>query len=150
MKMFNSILKRFGMNIASAYEKELTRLIQATHANPKGYNVEQLKLMISLAVERNLIVSDASADGNITKKLLYLMLNVNDDDIQRVYIPRESYPEFDPWGEEYGMKFTRVKELNHGGILMDHYSNELSGALPSNCDSLLVAVGSKNILLGAC
>lgn len=150
-----NLLKSLGIGAAVAAVTNPQVLAEQATAQikkePEQYSLASLKEMLKYGTDRNMIVYDCNAQGNLTKKLLYLMLNVADDDIHHMYIPRDSFPvDFDPWEKVYGITFTRTKELNEDGELTKYYTDELKGSFMSGYFSPIIAVGKKDILLGMC
>ena len=109
----------------------------------------QLRKLIEEGVERNLMVFDCDGNGDFTQRLVYLMLNVADEDIDHMFIPRDCYPNFDHVRGIYGVTFSVVKELNEDGKLTTYFKDTLNGSFPVGKGSLVLAIGKKTILLGA-
>ena len=73
---------------------------------------EELRARIEKGVERNLIVFDPEATGAVTKRLIYTMWSISLDKLTRLHIPTETFPEFDFYERQYGVKIVRDRRLN--------------------------------------
>lgn len=107
----------------------------------------ELNGRIKDAVEKNILFYDPDGEGNITKRLVYLMYGHSDDLLERVLIPTDVYPEFDFSEPLYGVKFVRDKRLNYEGSKKIIEEHEIS--YPCNKDQLIVGVWGDQTLLGA-
>ena len=120
-----------------------------------------LKDLVTKGVENDELVYDAvdinKRHGDVTKRLIFLMNNHSGENIKHIFIPYDSYSEFDPYQKLYNISFTRSKELNFDGPLIEHYKS-LGGYLPVMVNeggrqieniSLVVAVlNNDDVLLG--
>jgi len=107
----------------------------------------ELNGRIKDAVDKNILFYDPDGEGNITKRLVYLMYGHSDDLLERVLIPTDVYPEFDFSEPLYGVKFVRDKRLNYEGSKKIIEEHEIS--YPCNKDQLIVGVWGDQTLLGA-
>lgn len=100
------------------------------------------------AVERNLMVFDTDGNGNITKKLVYLLYGHSDDQLERVLIPTDVYPEFDFNESLYGVSFVRDRRLNFDGS--KKIIEKLGISLPSRYqEQLVLGIWRDKSILGA-
>lgn len=99
------------------------------------------------AVKKNILFYDEDGKGNITKKLVYLMYGHSDDQLERVLVPTDVYPEFDFTEPLYGVSFVRDKRLNFEGS--KKIIEELEMTLPFNKEQLVLGIWGDKSILGA-
>jgi hypothetical protein len=99
--------------------------------------------------ERNIVIFDHHANGNITARLIYLMLGYSEDQLRHIWIPTDSFPEFDYTKKLYGITFIRDKRLNIDGPIVKGYIDK-GCSFPHAREGLVIGIErTGRVLLGA-
>ena len=98
-------------------------------------------------VDNNIMVYDEEAIFTITKKLIYHMYDVSFDELQKLYIPTDVFPDFDFAQPQYGVEVVRDRRLNYEES--EKMIEELDITLPHNKTQLVLGVWGDESLLGA-
>lgn len=99
------------------------------------------------AVAENILFFDYDGNGNITKKLVYLIYGHSEDQLERVLIPTDVYPEFDFSEPLYGVSFVRDRRLNYEGS--KKIIEELAISVPFKKEQLVIGIWGDKSILGA-
>lgn len=95
-------------------------------------------------IDKNTMVISQSDKYHISKKLIYLTLSYLNDDVDVIYIPKDSYPEFNPFETLYGITFIRTEFLNWGNEMYSDLQRSISGY-----ENFIAAVGKNSSIIGA-
>lgn len=92
---------------------------------------------------------DSDCEGNISRRLIYLMWSYTEDTMTQVIIPTDVYPEFDFSTTLFGVSFVRDRRLNYEGSekMISKYKISLP-AIPNRKSQLILGIykGGKSIL----
>ena len=102
---------------------------------------------IKQCVDNNIMVYDEEAILTITKKLIYHMYDVSFDELQKLYIPTDVFPDFDFAQPQYGVEVVRDRRFNYEES--EKMIEELGISLPCNKTQLVLGVWGDESLLGA-
>lgn len=102
---------------------------------------------IKYGVDKNMLVFDAETNANMTKRLIYLMYDISVDQMEKLYIPTDVYPDFDFARPQYGVEIIRDRRLNHDES--EKLIEDFDISLPYGKQQLVLGVWGDETLLGA-